>query len=97
VEYRKSSGFGPKRESANIVRSSSDETEDQPRLVNASFASTSSFIVETPSPPGSVALFPQGFAFYVSHHHSLHLSFNLFIRRLAVGSIAWLGLKGYLP
>src|SRR6266576_5243767 len=31
----------------------------------------STFIIETRSPPGSVALFPQGFAFYVSHHHSL--------------------------
>jgi hypothetical protein len=70
-------GLRPKRESANIVRSSSDETEDQPRLVNASFASTSSFIIETPSLPGSVALFPQGFAFYVSHHHSLHSYFSL--------------------
>src|SRR5207244_12862941 len=51
--------------------------------IKASFPFTSSFIIETPSPPGSVALFPQGFAFYVSHHHSLHSSFNLFIRRLS--------------
>jgi hypothetical protein len=86
MECRKSSGFSPRRESANIVRSSSDETEDQLRLVNASFASTSSFIIETPSPPGSVALFPQGFAFYVSHHHSLHSYFSLRNAR----SIAWL-------
>src|SRR6476469_8835587 len=92
MECRKSSGFSPRRESANIIRSSSDETEDQLRLVNASFASTSSFIIETPSPPGSVALFPQGFAFYISHHHTLHSSFNLFIRRLGVGWSAWLGL-----
>ena len=50
---------------------------------------TSYFILETPSPPGSVALFPQGFAFYVSHHHSLHSSFNLLIRRLGVGCSAF--------
>ena len=37
---------------------------------------TSSFIIETPSPPGSVALFPQGFAFYVSHHHSPPSTFS---------------------
>src|SRR5437667_7416926 len=61
--------------------------------IKASFPLTSPFIIETPSPPGSVALFPQGFAFYVSHHHSLHSSFNLFIRRLGVGSI-WLGVSG---
>src|SRR6476620_2244362 len=55
---------------------------------------TSSFIIETPSPPGSVALFPQGFTLYVSHHHSLHSSFSLFIRRLGAGCSGWLGLTG---
>src|SRR5882724_12601236 len=44
------------------------------------------------SPPGSVALFPQGFAFYVSHHHSLHSSFNLFTCRSGVSWSAWLRL-----
>ena len=52
---------------------------------------TLSFVVGTPSPPGSVALFPQGFAFYVSHHHSLHSSFDLAAQRSAVRCSAWLG------
>src|SRR5438270_4837759 len=50
----------------------------------------STFIIETPSPPGSVALFPQGFAFYVSHHHSLHSFFSPF----STPSEPWAGAPG---
>src|SRR5438874_5705728 len=50
----------------------------------------STFIIETPSPPGSVALFPQGFAFYVSHHRSLHFILQPFKRRRGAGCSVWL-------
>jgi hypothetical protein len=51
--------------------------------IKANSAFTSTFVIETPSPPSSVALFHQGFAFYVSHHYSLHSSFSSAGQRLA--------------